>query len=232
MGKIICIIPARGGSKGLPGKNIKPFLNKPLIAHTIEHAKCSESCDVIWVATDSPHIQKVAIEFGAQCPQLRSEELSQDLTPTEPVLKHALMSAESHFKTKFEIIVFLQCTDVFRKPHWIRDCVQALIKDPKLESAFYAYETHKNFWYEDKPGHYKRVLPFMAVYGPRQTRTPLYREDTGLACATRRDLILQEKRTGDYVKIFTTKDFRTSIDIHTSFDFWLAEQVYNYVGKS
>src|SRR3989338_1332279 len=225
MKKVLCIIPARGGSKGLPQKNIKPLLGKPLIAYSIEHAQKSEICDVIWVSTDDPKIQKVAQKLGANCPQLRPLALSLDLTPTEPVLKHALLEAEKCFNCSFEIIVFLQCTDIFRKPEWIRHCIQALQNDRNLETAFYAYETHKNFWIENEKGNFYRILPSMEVYGPRQTRKPIYREDTGIACAIRRYLILAERRTGDCVKVFKTKDFRTSIDIHTPFDFWLAETV-------
>ena len=159
---------------------------------------------------------------------MRPTDLALDLTPTEPVLKNALLSAEEYFKTTFEIIVFLQCTDIFRKPEWIRNCVNVLKEKKDIESAFYAYETHKNFWYQDDCGKYQRILPHMAIYGPRQTRKAIYREDTGLACATRKELILKERRIGDRVEIFTTKDFRTGIDIHTAFDFWLAEQTLNY----
>ena len=228
MHKVLCIIPARGGSKGLVGKNIKPILGKPLIAHTIEHAKKSEVCDVIWVSTDDIEIQRVALKYGAYCPVLRSADLALDLTPTEPVLKEALLSAEEYFKTAFEIVVFLQCTDIFRKPEWIRNCVNVLKDKKDIESAFYAYETHKNFWYQNDSGDYQRVLPSMAVYGPRQTRKAIYREDTGLACATRRKLIIQERRIGERVEIFINKDFRSGIDIHTAFDFWLAEQILRY----
>ena len=76
--KILAIIPARGGSKGLPGKNIKPLLGKPLIGWTIEQALASEYIDEIFVSTDSREIADVAETFGVQVPDLRPEELAND----------------------------------------------------------------------------------------------------------------------------------------------------------
>ena len=76
--KILAIIPARGGSKGLPGKNIKPLLGKPLIGWTIEQALTSKYIDEIFVSTDSREIADVAETFGVQVPDLRPEELAND----------------------------------------------------------------------------------------------------------------------------------------------------------
>lgn len=74
--QMIAIIPARGGSKGLPGKNIKPLLNKPLIAYTIEAAKNSKYISRIIVSTDCEEISKTAIKYGAECPYLRPQRFS------------------------------------------------------------------------------------------------------------------------------------------------------------
>jgi CMP-N-acetylneuraminic acid synthetase len=225
--RVIAILPARGGSKGLPGKNIKLLGGKPLIAHSVEHARASGVCDRVLVTTDDQAIKTAALAAGAWVPFMRMPDLAQDLTPTEPVLTDALARAEAIDGT-FDIVVFLQPTDIFRDPKWIARAVELLRARPEIESAFAATKTHKNFWYREKSGELKRVFDWMAVYGPRQTRTPVYREDTGLACASRAHLVRAGRRIGDRVEVIETDDFACSIDIHDAFDLWLAEQVIQY----
>jgi CMP-N-acetylneuraminic acid synthetase len=154
---------------------------------------------------------------------MRPAELAQDLTPTEPVLAHAVEWLEREEGYRVDIVVFLQPTDIFRKRSMIDETVKRLLDDPTLESAFVAYKTHKNFW-RRKDGRFVRMAPDLA-YGPRQKKEPVYREDTGLACATRASLIKAGKRLGDRVDIIENDDDASSIDIHTEFDFWLADKV-------
>ncbi len=220
---VVAIIAARGGSKGLPGKNVRPLAGKPLIAYSVEAAKASPYVDRVIVTTDSPEIAEVARKFGAEVPFMRPPELAQDLTPTEPVLTHAVEWLEREEKYRVDIVVFLQPTDIFRKRSMIDETVKCLLDDPEVESAFVAYKTHKNFW-RKKDGKFVRLAPDLA-YGPRQKKEPVYREDTGLACATRASLIKAGKRLGERVEIISNDDDASSIDIHTEFDFWLADQV-------
>jgi CMP-N,N'-diacetyllegionaminic acid synthase len=220
---VVAIIAARGGSKGLPGKNIRPLAGKPLIAYSVEAAKASPYVDRVIVTTDSPEIAEVARKFGAEVPFMRPPELAQDLTPTEPVLAHAVEWLEREEGYRVDIVVFLQPTDIFRKRTMIDETVKCLLDDPAVESAFVAYKTHKNFW-RKKDGQWVRMAPDLA-YGPRQKKEPVYREDTGLACATRASLIKAGKRLGDRVEIIANDDDASSIDIHTEFDFWLADKV-------
>lgn len=225
---VFCIIPARGGSKGLPGKNVKPLAGKPLIAYSIEAALRSGVCDEVVVSTDSEEIAAAARAAGAWVPFMRPAELSTDSALTEPTLTHALTAVESEYGYRYSIVVFLQPTDIFRSPGWIRQAVEALRANPELESAFSANESKKNFWSRDPAtGNWQRIFPEMASYMSRQspTRRLVYREDTGLACATRAELIRAGRRTGDRVELIVNSDFRTGIDIHTPFDHWLAEQV-------
>ena len=223
--RTIAILPARGGSKGLPGKNIMPVAGKPLISYSVEAALESGVCDRVLVTTDDPAIQKVAEAAGAWTPFLRDASLAEDLTPTEPVLKDALEKAEHFEGQSFDIVVFLQPTDIFRDPAWITRAVNMLKERDDLDCVFAAAKTHKNFWIRGEDGKMRRVFDWMAVYGPRQTRTPLYREDTGIASALRADLIRAGRRTGDSAEIIEVDDFAASIDIHDAFDLWLAEQV-------
>ncbi|HYH22881.1 MAG TPA: acylneuraminate cytidylyltransferase family protein [Azospirillum sp.] len=228
MSRVLAILPARGGSKGLPNKNVLPVGGKPLIAHSVEHAIQSGVCDRVLITTDSEAIRDAAVAAGAWAPFMREPTLAEDLTPTEPVLKDALERAEA-IDGPFDIVVFLQPTDIFRKPEWITRAVTLLKERPELDSAFAAYKTHKNFWYRTPEGELKRVFDWMAVYGPRQTRTPIFREDTGLACASRSSLIRQGRRIGDRVEIIEVSSTESGIDIHDAFDLWLADQAYRYL---
>ncbi len=220
---VVAIIPARGGSKGLPGKNIRPLAGKPLIAYSIEAAKMSPLVDRVIVSTDNEEIKKVSVEYGAEVPFLRPPDLAQDDTPTEPVLKHAVEWLEENEGYKVDIVVFLQLTDVFRKKYMIDTVVSKLLENENLDSVFMAYKTHKNFWrkIDEK---YSKLAPDIA-YGPRQEREHLYREDTGLACATRVKFIKEGRRIGDRVEIIPYDSAVNWIDIHNEFDLWLAEKI-------
>ena len=218
---VVAIIPARGGSKGLPGKNIRPLLGKPLIAYTIEAATRCPLVDRVVVSTEDPEIAQVATQWGADAPFLRPAELATDEATTESVLQHAVEWLDAHGRP-VDIVVFLQVTDLFRKRWMIEEAVQALLEDPQLESAFVAYPDHKNYWGQVNGGY---VPVARRGYGPRQSKTPLYREDTGLACATRAAIVRQGRRIGDRVHLLVNRDQTSSIDIHDEFDLWLAERV-------
>ena len=220
----IAIMGARGGSKGLPRKNVLPVGGKPLIAHTIEHAKASGVCDVVLISTEDPEIAEIALQYGAQV-IMRPPELAGDRVAAEPMVQHALATYEAEHGIEFDIVVYLQVTDLFRKPEIIRECVERLAANPDLDSVFSAYETHKNFWRRSADGGYVRVWRPDLDYGPRQTEEHLYREDTGVACATRAPITRSGRRIGPRVDLVITEDFRTSIDIHSAFDLWLADKV-------
>lgn len=221
--RVVAIIPARGGSKGLPGKNVRLLAGKPLIAYSIEAATACPLIDRVLVSTDDPAIASVARAWGAEVPFLRPPELAEDRTPTEPVLAHALAWLEAEEGYRADIVVFLQPTDVFRKRWMVEEVVRRLLEDEMLDSAFVAYKTHKNFW-RRQGGTWTRLAPDLA-YGPRQTREPLYREDTGLACATRARFVREGRRLGDRVALVPVEDVCTGVDIHDELDFWLAERL-------
>ena len=224
--KTICIIPARGGSKGLPGKNIKKLIGKPLISYTIEAAIQSESIDNIFVSTDSQEIADQAVKSGADVPFLRDSLFAQDETTMEETLKHALDSYEEYKKVKYDIAVFLTPTDIFRKTEWIRKAITLLKDNAELESAFTANVTFKNFWEELPLGGFQRIRPYMQIYGQRQERfrnkRVIYQEDTGIVCASRAWLWRDGRRIGDKVEIIPIDTPESKIDIHTEFDFYIA----------
>jgi len=224
--KTICIILARGGSKGLKRKNVRMLAGKPLIAHSIIAAKQSNACDVVLVTTEDEEIARIAKEYGAEVPFMRPPELADDETPPDPVIQHALKSYEEMVGYEFDIVVYLQPTDVFRTPEMIKQCVDGLKENPELESVTMACKSHKNYWRGSPETGFRRVAGDLATYESRQYRNEyLYREDTGVASASRSRIPRNGKRLGTKVDIVITDDFRTGIDIHSEFDLWLAEKI-------
>lgn len=146
-------------------------------------------------------------------------------------MQQALESYEEYSKEKFDICVFLTCTDVFRQPEWITEAVNILKNNSEIESAFSGNATHKNYWEKSEEGKWERVLPWMRDYSSRQVRRSICREDTGLTCASRASLWREGRRIGDNVEIIENSLSETSIDIHTAFDLFLAEQSIQYLKK-
>lgn len=226
--KSIAIIPARGGSKGLLKKNLQLFQNHPLISWPIETAKRSKKLDKIIVSTDDDEIGSIAKEYGAEVPFLRTEEVSLDLTTTEETLKYSLEKAEEFYKTEFDICVFLTCTDLFREESWIDTAIAKLEENRDLESVFVVTKTHKNFW-KIKDNSPERIEDWMKIYSNRQVREPIYREDTGLACASRSFLWKEGRRIGDRVEFIINDNPASMIDIHSELDLNLANKTADWL---
>lgn len=112
--RTLCLIPARGGSKGIPRKNLREIGGKPLIVWTIEHALAARGLDVV-VSTDDPEIADVARTAGAEVPFLRPVELARDTTATEPVVLHAV-DAMAGLGREPEAVLLLQATSPVRLP--------------------------------------------------------------------------------------------------------------------
>lgn len=231
MKSVICIIPARGGSKGLPKKNTLLMGGVPLIKRAIRDAIESNVCDVVLVTTDDEEIRDIAISAGAECPFLRPENLSGDHATTEATLQHALLSYEKHSGRQFDTCVFITPTDVFRRIENIQDVVKKLHADNDLESVFVVHPTHKNYWEIDDNDTKVRLRSWMASYSSRQIRQPIFREDTGLGCASRSELWRDGKRIGDKVDFVINQDEFSSIDIHTINDLALANAALEILDK-
>lgn len=122
---ILGIIPARGGSKGIPGKNIRPLHGKPLIQYSIEAAQQSRLMDRLILTTDSPDIAEVGRSLGAEAPFIRPPELAQDNTPMLPVIEHAVLYLEQG-GWRADIIILLQPTAPLRRAEHIQSAVKML----------------------------------------------------------------------------------------------------------
>jgi CMP-N,N'-diacetyllegionaminic acid synthase len=120
----LCTICARGGSKGVPGKNVRVLAGRPLIAHSVEQAAATKLFDRVVVSTDSEEIAAAARDAGAEVPFMRPRELATDTAPKVPVIRHALQASERHYGATFDIIVDLDATSPLRVPEDIVACVR------------------------------------------------------------------------------------------------------------
>lgn len=143
--KITIIIPARGGSKGIPKKNLVDFCGKPLIAHSIEQAKGTKYICNVFVSSDSDEILDVTKEYGA-IPIKRPDEISGDRATSEAALKHTLKQT-----TKTDIVVFLQATSPLRTSYDIENCIDTFV-DLEYDSLFSAVSAEDTFIWKVRNG--------------------------------------------------------------------------------
>lgn len=125
--RVLGLIPARGGSKGIPRKNIRMLGGKPLIAWTIEAARKSRLLTRVILSTEDEEIAEVGRQWEVDVPFLRPRELAEDDTPTLPVVLHAVMEIEKQ-GGHYDAVCLLQPTAPFRKPEWIDACIQLMEK--------------------------------------------------------------------------------------------------------
>ena len=111
---ILGLTLARGGSKGIPKKNIKQINGKPLIAHTIEAALNSNIFTDYIVSTDSPEIAAISRQYGAKTPFIRPDELSGDTVLSRDCVKHAVLECEKVYNTKYDYVIELPCVAPLR----------------------------------------------------------------------------------------------------------------------
>lgn len=127
--KIIAIIPARMGSKGIKDKNIKHFAGIPLLAHSVEVAKKSDIFDEIFVSTDSPVYGDIAKQYGAQVPFYRPQNLSQDSSQAYDYVEHTIQTYKNMLNQTFDYFVVLQPTSPIRLKSHIEDVISLLVDE-------------------------------------------------------------------------------------------------------
>lgn len=146
--RVVAIIPARGGSKGIPRKNLIEFAGKPLLVHTIEHARMASEISEVIVSTDDSRIAEVATLNGATVVG-RPAEISGDEAPSESALTHVLDFLKARDGVDPDLVVFLQATSPIRPPGSISRAIAELVKEG-VDSSFSAYSTHGFVWRLDE----------------------------------------------------------------------------------
>ncbi|MEM9693216.1 MAG: acylneuraminate cytidylyltransferase family protein, partial [Myxococcota bacterium] len=132
---VLAIIPARGGSKGIPRKNLVDLDGLPLLAHSIRHAQASRRITRVVVSTDDEEIAAVARAYGAEVPFLRPGHLAEDHVLDHPVFAHALARLQSEEGYSPDVVVHLRPTSPYREPAWIDDAVDLLRSHPEAHSV-------------------------------------------------------------------------------------------------
>ena len=229
--KILGVITARGGSKGIPGKNIKMLGGKPLIAYTIDTAKKSKLITHLVVSTDDEAIAQVCRDCGVDVPFMRPKELAEDKTPHLPVMQHAIEEMEKQLGITFDYTVIFQPTSPFRTVEDIDKTLEKLI-ETGADSAITLVEVTSPHPMKMKRLEGDRVHPYSIpeVEGVRrQDLTPAYRRSSDVY-AMKRDVIMGGSLYGTHqVGIVVPKE--RFVDIDEPFDWVRAEYVLEQLRK-
>lgn len=176
--QVLAVIPARGGSMGLPRKNLRAFVGVPLIGHSILYAKLCKEITRIIVSTDSPEIAATAREYEADVPFIRPSDLAQGTTPMWPVLRHALATLENQEGISYEFLILLDPTSPAREPADITNALRRLEAAPEADGIVSVSQPPFNpMWHcvIEREGWVEDLFDGAARYDRRQDVPPVYR---------------------------------------------------------
>jgi CMP-N,N'-diacetyllegionaminic acid synthase len=230
--KILAVITARGGSKGIPRKNLADIGGKPLLSFIVQsalEASHSVPLDVVF-STDSEEMRRIAIDYGAWAPFLRPSELAADDVPSWPVVQHAVLQAEEIKKINYDLIVYLQPTAPLCRPEDILRCISSLNNNPDAESAVAVTEV------ETHPFRMKRLLTDGRLINyidqgfedmrPRQQLPKVYRR-AGSVYANRRKVVMKDNTLVGDPCIGIIVPPETAIDVDTDIDLSLVRLLHS-----
>lgn len=224
---ILITICARGGSKGVKNKNIRPLMGKPLIAYTIEQAlRWGRGTDII-VSTDSPDIAAVAKSCGAKIPFLRPAELARDETPKVPVIRHALKECETIFGKQYSLVIDLDPTAPIRKKEDLEKCYEKFL-NIWPETLFSVVHAHKNPYFnmveEDGSGFVQLCKKPKAGVHRRQDAPPVYNMNASIYFY-QREFLLNESNSAPLSgrSVVHVMDENSAYDIDREIDFKFLE---------
>lgn len=228
---VLAIIPARGGSKKVPGKNIRPLCGKPMIAYAVEEAKRSRFITRILVSTDDEAIATAARDAGAEVPFLRPAELAGDRVTDLPVFQHALRWLEENEQYRPELVVHLRPTAPLRRAGHIDTGIEKLLAAPEADAVRSVMPAtqhpHKMWQFEGD-----RMLPFMPhltmadeqFNQPRQALPPAFIQN-GSVDVVRREVILEKNSMTGSVILGMIMDELDSVNVDQEEDFLMAEML-------
>lgn len=223
-GAILGLITARGGSKGIPGKNIRPLGGRPLIAWSVDAAQQSDYLDRVVVTTDCDSIREAAVRAGAEGPFLRPPELAQDDSPHIQCVLHALEWLETHQDYRPEAVCLLQPTSPLRTAQDI-DAACAIFMSRRVDAVVSVCESEEHPFFAKTMTSNGRLVPFIEgglAYNRRQALPPSFHINGAVyvnrVSALRRDQSFYPEDL--YASIMPRE---RSLDINTPWDFRLAE---------
>lgn len=223
MKKVTAVITARGGSKGLPGKNVSLLNGKPLIAYTIEAALRCPLVDACYVTTEDPVIKKVSLEFGAEVIG-RPPELATDTSLSQDAVEHALNTLAEKAELP-EFFVLLQPTSPLRTSHHLDECLNAwFATDCVCAVSVTEAEHHPWKMLIEKEGRLQPVIDAGTLESPRQVLPKAVRIN-GAIYAMRSSLFLKERNFFIEPAMVYMMDKESSLDIDTAMDLFICESI-------
>ena len=223
---IVAIIPARGGSKGIPKKNIQILNNKPLIAHTIESAFESGVAKEVYVTTDSEEIIEIAVKSNARVIR-RPAEISSDTSSTESALIHAVEIIKRDCKWTPEYVLTLPPTSPLRSAETIKRFVSHYLSvSDEFDAMTTLTESRGDYWVKNKYGKFERVFP--GEPRRRQDRKPVYLENSAIYITKTDLLIATNSILGNSCAGYVI-DKVEAIDINDSLDLLWAEFALTHI---
>lgn len=227
--RAVAFIFARGGSKGLPGKNIRLLGRKPLIAWSIEHARAVSRIDRVIVSTDSEEIAGVAREFGAETPFLRPAELAQDNTPEWMAWRHALNFVHQQEGGLPDAMVSVPATAPLRLPCDIEHCLD-VFDEGRADIVVTVTDAHRSPYFNMvkllPDGSVGLVIPPASSVARRQDAPAVY-DMTTVAYVARPGYVLEKSSIFAGIVRHAHVPVERSIDIDTLLDFRIAECLLN-----
>jgi CMP-N-acetylneuraminic acid synthetase len=224
----LCVISARGGSRGLPGKNIRPMLGKPLIVWSIEQALSTAEIDRVVVSTDSENIAAIACEAGAEVPFIRPPHLATSEAGKFGVFKHALDACAAHYREEYEFYLDLDCTNPLRDVSDISACIAQYreCRHRGVDGVFTICSARKNPYFNlvesDERGALRISKKLPGTIVRRQDAPPVYEHVASIYVLApdyvRRAANLLDGHTEGF-EIGSEK----SLDVDSDFDFLLIE---------
>lgn len=228
--RVFAVIAARAGSKGLPGKNMRPLGGVPLVAWTVAAASKARTLTDAWVSTDGADIAAAARAHGGQVPFLRPAPLATDEASILDAVKHALGEYEKA-KGPADIVVLLQATTPFRTAAHIDAAVQAVLGGADSAQTVALDEHHPLHKFTLEDGRLKPVFADDGKAANRQGAPKIYRPNGGVYAAKRALLMERNSFRGDDHRGIVM-DFESSVDIDTIWDFKLAEAIAAETGRT
>ena len=220
---ILALIPARGGSKGIPRKNIRLLLDKPLIAYSIEHAQASAHINRVIVSTDDAEIAGFARQWGAEVPFMRPAEYAQDLSPDIDVFRHALVWLAEHEGRRPELVVHLRPTGPVRRVDLIDQAISRMLAHPEadsLRSVSWPIQTPYKMWQMDDDGYLRPILHVDALPDcqsmPRQMLPEVWWQNGYVDVIRPRAILEMDSMTGQHVMAFVVNEPIYEIDYEDS----------------
>ncbi len=228
MKEVLAIIPARCGSKTIIDKNIKEFAGKPLMCHSIDHAKNSRLITRVIVSTDSEHYAKIAKDYGAETPFIRPEEYAQDDTPDLPVFQHALKWLKENENYEPDLVINLRPTTPARDPKDIDDAITKILESDADSLRSMVLVKEHPYWMF-KMADDSVLTPFdpdnsIGKYPQRQLLPPLFITDGSFDMFKPKNIV-EGNLFGKKMLGHEIDESKKTIDIDTEKDFEQAEKV-------